>query len=121
MIVEDDTDMRNLLIDNLLRKHYEIIQAEDGEQAINKAVSHKPHLILLDLMLPKMGGFEVLDFIRKNDDMSIALIPVVILSNLSREKDFNEAQKLKVEKFFVKANTEIEAVLKHVEEVLNRS
>jgi len=118
LVVEDDMDMRNMLVDKLMLKHYDIIQAEDGEQAVAKTLKHRPHLILLDLMLPKMDGFTVLDNLRKNSDMSIALIPVIILSNLGRPKDLQTAQELNVSNYFIKAQTEIETVCKRVEEIL---
>ncbi|MDE2312162.1 MAG: response regulator [Patescibacteria group bacterium] len=118
LVVEDDTDMRNLLVDKLLLKHYEIIQAEDGEQAVAKILAHRPDLILLDLILPKRDGFAVLEWIRRNNNLALALIPVIILSNLNRPKDLQTAEDLKVDNYFVKAQTEIETVCQRVEEIL---
>lgn len=118
LIVEDDKDMRDIIAQKLFLKKFQIIQAEDGEQAIAKAIEHKPHLILLDLMLPKMDGFTVLENLRKHPDMSIARVPVIILSNLQAPKDFTAAENLKVINYFVKAQTEIETVCRRVEEIL---
>ncbi len=83
LIVEDDPSIRLGLQRSLTFEGYSVDQAKDGEEAIQKAFDHKPDLILLDLMLPKLNGFEVCKTIRKYDPT----IPIVILSAKGDEGD----------------------------------
>ncbi len=110
LIVEDDDYLRQTLVDGLIINNYNIFQAVDGEDAVRKLVDHRPHLVLLDLMLPKLDGFKVLERIRHFPDQQIADTKVIVLSNLWSNKDILRAQALKVEEYFVKANTNLQDV-----------
>src|SRR2546426_970444 len=116
LVVEDDTELRQALVNKLLTLHHEIIQAEDGEQAVAKFLHNRPNLMVLDLMLPKMGGFEVLEKLK--EQMDLTKTPVVIYSNLSKPESIERAKSLNVEDFFVKAQTQIEDVCKRVQTIL---
>jgi CheY-like chemotaxis protein len=118
LIVEDDSDMRLAITDKLLLLHYEIIQAEDGEQAIAKFISHKPNLMILDLMLPKMGGFEVLSALK--DELDMVKTPVVIYSNLDKPESIEKAKELNVNDFMLKAQSQIEDVCQRVQSLLGQ-
>ncbi len=119
LVVEDDSDLRNVLVDGLNHLNYQIIQAEDGEQAVELLLDQKPDLVLLDLLLPKLDGFQVLERIRRYPDKTIAETKVVVLSNLWSNKDILRAQALKIDEYFVKANTNVEDVFKKVAALLN--
>ncbi|MBI5530330.1 MAG: response regulator [Candidatus Doudnabacteria bacterium] len=119
LVVEDDNDLRRILVDGLQLSNYQILQAADGEEAINVVMDHRPHLILLDLLLPKVDGFQVLERVRTYPDRSLAETKVIILSNLWSNKDILRAQALKVDEYFVKANTKVEDVFKRVAEIIN--
>jgi CheY-like chemotaxis protein len=119
LVVEDDADLRNVLVDGLKNLNYQIIQAEDGEQAVGLLLDQKPDLVLLDLLLPKLDGFKVLERIRKYPDKAIADTKVIVLSNLWSNKDILRAQALKIDEYFVKANSNMEDVFKKVRVILS--
>ena len=119
LVVEDDLDLQNLLADKLKsEKAYEIYSASDGEEAVNLIVEKKPELVLLDLLLPKLDGFQVLQRIRTYPDEKIAKSKVVVLSNLWSNKDILRAQALKIEEYLVKANTNVETVVERIRNLL---
>ena len=119
LVVEDDADLRNILVDGLKLSNYQIFQAEDGERAVELFLDVKPDLILLDLLLPKLNGFIVLERLRHYPNPAIARIKVIVLSNLWSDKDILRVQALNVDEYFVKANTNLEDVFKKVNEILN--
>jgi DNA-binding response OmpR family regulator len=121
LIVEDDVDLRNILVDGLSLSNYKIMQAGDGEQAVELIVDSLPDLILLDLLLPKLDGFKVLERLRQYPDKNVAQIKVVVLSNLWSDKDILRAQALKVDEYFVKANTNLEDVFNKVKVILSNT
>ena len=92
LIVEDDKFLRELIIQKLLKEGYNISEAIDGEEAIRVVKAEKPDLILLDLILPKASGFEVLAKIK--EDPLISQIPIIILSNLGQKDDVEKGLKL---------------------------
>ena len=119
LVVEDDADLRNILVDGLRLSNYQIGQAEDGERAVELLLDLKPDLVLLDLLLPKLDGFKVLERIRKYPDKAVAETKVIVLSNLWSDKDILRAQALKIDEYFVKTNTNLEDVFKKVKAILN--
>ncbi|HVY67782.1 MAG TPA: response regulator, partial [Patescibacteria group bacterium] len=88
--------------------------------AIKLAMDQKPHLILLDLLLPKVDGFAVLERIRKYPDSKISGTKVIILSNLWSNRDILRAQALKIDEYYVKANTSLDEVFAKIKEILGR-
>ncbi len=85
LLAEDDRILRKAGETSLTRKGYSVIPAVDGEDALAKALAHRPDLILLDVMMPKMHGFDVLA--RLKSDAATRDIPVIMLSNLEQEAD----------------------------------
>ena len=83
LLVEDSKPIRRENESALLKAGYEVVTAEDGESALRAARSEKPDLVLLDMILPKMSGPEVLKHLK--DDPATAQIPVVVLSSLSEK------------------------------------
>jgi CheY-like chemotaxis protein len=116
LIVEDDFEFRQSLKKLLLLK-YMIFEAEDGELAVERLLNFRPDAIILDLLLPKLDGFAVLGRIRNYPDEKISKIPVLVLSNLSSDKDILSIQALKVEGYFIKANTDLQDVYKQLDSV----
>lgn len=119
LLVEDDNDLRRTFKDKLYQE-YIISEAEDGEQAIEMCVSQKPDLVLLDLLLPKLDGFKVLERIRNYPDPKIAQAHVIVLSNLWSEKDIIQAQGLKIDEYFVKAHTTMNDVVAKINQVIGK-
>ncbi len=118
IIVEDDVAMREIVAHKLSTSGYDVKEAEDGQQGIDMILAEKPHLVLLDLMLPEVDGFKVLEMVRKNTDAQIAKTPVIILSNLWSNKDILKTKALNVQAYLVKAYFTTEEILKKVQEVL---
>jgi CheY-like chemotaxis protein len=118
LVVEDDTDLRNALVSRLGSSNYQVFQANDGEEAITVLLDQKPDLILLDLLLPKLDGFKVLERIRNYPEPGIANSKVIVLSNLWSDKDILRAQALKIDEYYVKANTNLDDVFIKVSQVL---
>ena len=117
LVVEDDTTMRNMLVDRLMKYYYEVIQAEDGEQAVAKFFTDKPHLILLDIMLPKLNGFEVLQAIGERLASPTLLPPIIILSNFNKPEYLARAKEFNAREYLIKSQTEIEVVCDKIAEV----
>ncbi len=118
LMVEDDTAMREIVIHKLMTHGFEVKEAADGKQGVMMAIQEKPDLMLLDLMLPEMDGFTVLETLRKNPDPKVANIPVIILSNLWSNKDILRTKALKVQAYLVKAYFTTEEILNKINEIL---
>lgn len=102
LIVEDDKFLRELIARKLIKENYETVEAIDGEEGITKAKEEKPDLILLDLILPTIDGFEVLSKIKS--DPSLTHIPVIILSNLGQREDVEKGLELGAIDYLIKAH-----------------
>ncbi len=118
LIIEDDIAMRDIVAHKLLSHGFEVKQAQDGKEGLEMIANEKPDLILLDLMLPEVDGFKVLETMRKNTDPVIAKIPVIILSNLWSNKDILRTKDLQVEAYMVKAYFTTEEILTKIHEIL---
>jgi CheY-like chemotaxis protein len=118
LIVEDDASYRDLLSAYLSAHGLEVAIAEDGSQAMEKLLFHLPKLIILDLLLPKVKGLDVLKRIRGYPDKSIADTLVIVLSNLSTSEEIEEVKSLNVEAYLVKSENNFEEILKVVREKL---
>ena len=118
LVVEDDIAMREIVVHKLTANGFEVKQAEDGQKGIELAIKEKPDLILLDLMLPEVDGFQVLETIRKNPDPTVAKTPIIVLSNLWSNKDILKTKSLNVQAYMVKAYFTTDEIMKKVNEVL---
>ena len=85
LVVEDDKFLRELITQKLAREGYEVSEAVDGEDGVKKAEEKKPEIILMDLILPGIDGFEAIAKIKENPELEN--IPIVILSNLGQRDD----------------------------------
>ena len=101
LIVEDDGALRGLL-KTALAIRFNVADAIDGQQALERLNFFRPDLVLLDILLPKIDGFEILRTIRESPDPQIAQLPVVVLSNLANTDDIMKAKNLKVKFIFPK-------------------
>ena len=118
LIVEDDAFIYEIIARELAKAGYEIKGAYDGEQALVLASAEKPDLILLDLLIPKKNGFEVLEALKANPEL--AKVPVIVLSNLGQQKDIDRAMNIGAATFLVKVNFTPQDVLAKIESVLKR-
>lgn len=116
LIVEDDPTLQKTLSAALEKEGYQIKQALDGEIALRTAKERELDLILLDLILPKYDGFEVLAELKK--DEATKSIPVVVLTNLETSEDVQKALSLGATTYLVKANYNLQDVLEKVKKSL---
>jgi len=84
LVVDDERDLLDLIEYNLKKEGYKVLKAENGEEGISKAKEHKPDLILLDIMMPKMDGLEAVEIMRKDDELKKT--PIIFLTARSDEK-----------------------------------
>ena len=116
LVVEDDKFLREMISRKLDKEGYEVIQAVDGEKGEEKAKSEKPDIILLDLILPGIDGFEVLERIKK--DPEVAGIPIIILSNLGQKSEVERGLSLGAVDFLIKAHFTPAEIVKKIREVI---
>ena len=103
LVAEDDLAMREIAVHKLLSLGFDVKEAEDGKQALELIASFRPDLILLDLMMPEVDGFGVLEALRNNPDKVLSQIPVIVLSNLWSNEDILKAKDYAVADYLVKA------------------
>lgn len=118
LVVEDETFLVKIYAVKLKKEGFDVTIATDGEEAVKQAAEVKPDLILLDLILPKMNGFEALEKMRANPVNKTT--PVIVLSNLGQEEDIKRAEALGATDYLVKANFSIQDVIAKMKEVLAR-
>ena len=116
MLVEDDNNLREIYEARLLAEGYEIVSAEDGEQALALAVKEKPDLIISDVMMPKISGFDMLDILRSTPETRST--KVIMMTALSQAEDKARASKLGADRYLVKSQVTLEDVAKVAHEVL---
>jgi DNA-binding response OmpR family regulator len=116
LVVEDDKFVRELIVQKLTEEEFEVSSAKDGEEGVKKSESEKPDLILLDLILPGIDGFEVLSRIRKNP--LTEKIPVIILSNLGEKADVDRGIKLGANDYLIKAHFTPKEIVEKVRSIL---
>jgi DNA-binding response OmpR family regulator len=116
LIIEDEKDLRFFIVRALKEEGFEIIEAIDGEEGIEKAKKEKPDLILLDLLLPGISGYEVLARIKKDPEME--MIPVLILSNLGQQEEIEKGLKLGAVDYLIKANFTLDEIVERIKKII---
>lgn len=116
MVVEDDAALREIYSIRITAEGYEVVSAGDGEEALAVAVREKPDLILSDVMMPKISGFDMLDIIRATPET--ANIKVVMMTALSSDDQRARGERLGADRYLVKSQVGIEDVINTIHEVL---
>lgn len=116
LFIEDESALQKTIGETLKQEGYELISALNGEIGLRMAKEKKPDLILLDLILPKMHGFDVLQKLKENSDTKN--IPVIVLTNLEAMDDIDKAIELGATTYLVKAQYTLEEVIEKVKKVL---
>ncbi|HXY18271.1 MAG TPA: response regulator [Candidatus Nitrosopolaris sp.] len=116
LLVEDDQNLREIFEMRLKAEGYETVVAGDGEEALTVAVKEKPDLIIADVMMPRLSGFEMLETLRAAPDM--AATKVVMMTALGQAEDQARGEKLGVVKYLVKSQVTLEDFVRVVREVL---
>ena len=116
MVVEDDQNLREIYSIRLTAENYEVVSAGDGEEALAVAVREKPDLILSDVMMPKISGFDMLDILRQTPETKD--IKVIMMTALSSEDQRKRGEALGANRYLVKSQVGIEDVINAIHEVL---
>lgn len=114
LLIEDEANLQKLLGEQLEEQNFTVLHALNGEIGIKKALEHRPNLILLDLILPKKNGFEVLRDLKANQ--ATKDIPVIILTNLENASEIQKALALGATTYLVKTNYQLEEIIKKIKE-----
>lgn len=117
LFIEDEAALQKLVGENLKQEGFQILSALDGEIGLKRAQTELPDLILLDLILPKKDGFEVLKELKANPETKD--IPVIVLTNLEGADDIQRIVNLGATTYLVKANYELEDVIKKIKQTLH--
>ncbi len=112
LIAEDDDFLSRVLVDKLEKEKFTVIHALDGEDALKKMSETPVSLVILDIIMPKKTGFDVIDEMKKNPAMQN--IPIIILSNLGQESDKKRAMEKGVLDYFVKSQTSMATVVEKI-------
>ncbi len=116
LVVEDDKFLREMITRKLDRENYEVVQAVDGEEGEEKIKEERPDLVLLDLILPGIDGFTVLE--RVKQDPEVKDIPVIILSNLGQKSEVERGLSLGAIDFLIKAHFTPGEIIEKIQETL---
>lgn len=117
LLVEDDASLAAVYRARLELEGFDIKEVHNGEDALSAAVSYRPDLILLDVMMPKISGFDVLDILRNTPDTTN--VRVIMLTALSQPKDKEWAEKLGADDYLVKSQVVISDVVERIRHHLN--
>lgn len=116
LLVEDDRILRRAVQTTLRRHGFNVVAAGDGEKALRLAKTQVPRLVLLELIIPKVQGFEVLR--RLKQDPKTASVPVIVLSSLGQQSDIKRAMDLGAVDYLVKPNLSLDHLVKKVGQLL---
>jgi len=116
LFIEDEATLQKTFDEILGREGYKMVSALDGEIGLNLAKMKKPDLILLDLILPKLNGFEVLKKLKEDSETND--IPVIVLTNLEGMEDIDKVLELGATTYLVKASYTLEEVLEKIKKAL---
>lgn len=119
LLVEDDKSLREIYGVRLLAEGYDIVSAGDGEEALAMAIKERPQLIVSDVMMPKISGFDMLDILRSTTETKD--IKVIMMTALSSEDQRQRGEQLGADRYLVKSQVGIEDVVRTVHEVLGDS
>lgn len=116
LLVEDDDNLANVYVMRLQAEGFKVVRVSNGEEALQAALQSKPDLILLDVMMPKVSGFDVLDILRNTPETANA--KVIMLTALSQAADRERAQALGVDDYLVKSEVVIADIVDRVKQHL---
>jgi DNA-binding response OmpR family regulator len=118
LVVEDDRFLRELIVKKLSQEGFEVDFAVDGEDGLTKIKEGKPDIVLLDLILPTIDGFEVLRKLKEED--IVPSLPVIILSNLGQREDIEKGLSLGAADYLVKAHFTPDEIIQKIKSILTK-
>jgi len=119
LLVEDDDALANVYITRLQAENFDVRRVSNGEEALAAALNYHPDLVLLDVMMPKVSGFDVLDIIRNTPETSN--LKVIMLTALSQDSDKERAEALGVDEYLVKSQVVIADVIDRIRHTLGQA
>jgi len=117
LLIEDEFGFRRIYTSVFKYAGYDVLDAEDGEKGFQMVLKHRPSIVLLDLLLPKMNGLEVLKKIRATDE--IKKIPVIIFSVLGEEREVGMGLSMGANDYLIKGNSNPKEILDKVQDILS--
>lgn len=117
LIVEDEQTLLNALAEKCSAEGFDVIKAIDGEDGLKQAQTEQPHMILLDIILPKMDGLVMLEKLKSSEVTS--KIPVLLLTNLSDQESISRVVELGANGYLIKADISLDDVVSKVKSLLN--
>jgi len=118
LIVEDDIKLQKVLNDKIVREGWKVAVAVDGEEGIRRIEESRPDLVLLDIRMPRMNGFEMLEAVRKKYGRKE--LPVVVLTNYGEADNVSRAVELQAEAFMVKSDHSLDEVVGKINNILSK-
>jgi len=118
LLVEDDIALREIYSARFSAENFEVVTADDGEEALAKAIKETPDIIILDIMMPKISGFDVLDILRATPETKNT--KVIVMSALSQESDIVKGKELGADAYLVKSQSTLSDVIQKTNEILAR-
>jgi DNA-binding response OmpR family regulator len=115
LIVEDDSFLQGLMANKLEKSGFDTTVANNGEKAVTELKTQPFDIVLLDLMLPDISGFDILESLKEN----ARKIPVIVFSNLSDDKDIKKAMSLGAREYLIKSNFTLEELIEKVEKIVS--
>src|ERR1700729_2111811 len=112
LLVEDDDALANVYVTRLQAEGFDVRRVANGEDALASALSYNPNLVLLDVMMPKVSGFDVLDILRNTPET--ANLKIIMLTALSQDSDKERAESLGVDEYLVKSQVVIADVIERI-------
>lgn len=119
LVIEDDQFLRDLLRTKLEKESFSVSVAIDGPTGLDMIMKEKPQVILLDIILPGIDGFEILRRIRTNSSMDIARIPIILLTNLGQEADVEKGRSLGADDYLIKSNFTIDEIIDKLRKLIS--
>jgi len=117
LIIEDDIFLSDLYKTKMELEGFKVFAAYDGEKGLELVKKNKPEIILLDLILPKITGFQVLEKIKQ--DVAIKDIPIIILTNLSQKADVDKGLKMGADDYLIKAHFMPSEVVEKIKKLIS--
>jgi DNA-binding response OmpR family regulator len=118
LLVEDDDSLASVYVTRLQAEGFEVRRVSNGEEALATALSYKPDLVVLDVMMPKVSGFDVLDILRNTPET--AQLKIIMLTALSQDSDKERAKTLGADDYLVKSQVVIADVIERIRHHLDK-
>lgn len=122
LVAEDEIILQKVLKEEFESEDFKVVAVSNGKEALEamKSKSSRPDIVLLDLLMPVMDGFEFLDEVKKDKVNNLSAIPVIVLSNLGQDEEIKNALKLGASDYFVKSQHPISEVIEKVKNFLDK-